>query len=293
MRRLRCGVRRPRELYLPRDEAARQDGGMRLHLFQIDAFATKVFEGNPAAVCPLDAWLDDATMQAIAAENNLSETAFFVCDGADPARYALRWFTPKTEVDLCGHATLASAFVLFELLGQPGRSVTFTTKSGALEVTRQPDGTFSMLFPALRPAPCNAEEASALALSLGRPPRESLRTKAFLAVYDSEADVVALAPDMARVAALDGYAVIATAPGTGGVDFVSRFFAPKVGVPEDPVTGSAHCTLAPYWSKRLGKASMRGVQRSARGGEVFVEDRGDKVVLAGRAVRYLEGHVEV
>jgi PhzF family phenazine biosynthesis protein len=267
---------------------------MRLRLFQIDAFANKVFEGNPAAVCPLDEWIDDATMQGIAEENNLSETAFFVRDAEDPARFALRWFTPKAEIDLCGHATLASAFVLFELLHQPGRAVTFATKSGALEVTRQGDGVFSMLFPSRPPvAACDASEASLVGAALGRPPREVLRAKAFLAVYESEADVVALAPDMARVAALDGYAVIVTAPGTDGVDFVSRFFAPKVGVPEDPVTGSAHCTLTPYWSQRLGKASMRAFQRSARGGEVLVEDRGDKVVLAGRAVRYLEGHIEI
>jgi PhzF family phenazine biosynthesis protein len=265
---------------------------MRIPLFQIDAFATHVFEGNPAAVCPLETWPDDARMQAIAGENNLAETAFFVRDAKDPARFALRWFTPKAEVDLCGHATLASAHALFELLGQAGERVTFATKSGDLVVTRDGAGTFSMLFPARPASPCEAPPA--LVEALGRVPREVLAAKAYLAVFDTEADVVALAPRMDRLERLDRYAVIVTAPGDPKhADFVSRFFAPKVGVPEDPVTGSAHCTLVPYWSKRLGKRALRAVQRSARGGELRCEDMGERVLLSGRAVTYLQGHIDV
>jgi PhzF family phenazine biosynthesis protein len=266
---------------------------MRIPLYQIDAFASEVFKGNPAAVCPLEAWLDEARMQAIAAENNLSETAFFVRDPKDTARFALRWFTPKLEVELCGHATLASAFALFELLGQPGKAITFSTRSGDLVVTRREDGTLSMLFPARPASPCPSPPA--LAEALGTAPREVLAAAPYyLAVLDSEEDVVRLAPRMDRVAGLDRSAVIVTAQGDSvHADFVSRFFAPQKGIDEDPVTGGAHTTLVPYWSKRLGKRSLRAVQRSARGGELACEDLGDRVTMAGRAVKYLEGAIFV
>ena len=254
-------------------------------LYQIDAFTSQVFAGNPAAVCPLEDWLDDALMQNIARENNLSETAFFVRTGD---RYELRWFTPAVEVDLCGHATLASAYVVFRYL-EPARSdVRFDTKSGELAVAR--DGEMlCMDFPARPPAPCLMNQT--IAEALGAAPRELLAARDYLAVFESEAEVRALKPDMRRVAALDRFAVIVTAPGSGGVDFVSRFFAPAAGVDEDPVTGSAHCTLTPYWSARLGKKKLHALQVSARGGELWCEDRGGRIAISGRAVRFLEGTI--
>ncbi len=260
---------------------------MKLPLYQIDAFADRLFAGNPAAVCPLDEWLDETTMQAIAAENNLSETAFFVRQGE---RYGLRWFTPELEVDLCGHATLASAFVIFEYLDPGAREVRFETQSGELVVRRQ-DGLLVMDFPARPPRPCAPEPA--LAEALGKAPRETYQsTRDHLAVYDAEDDVRSLAPDMKALSALGYFAVCVTAPGRS-VDFVSRFFAPGSGVPEDPVTGSAHSVLAPYWSRRLGKKELHARQVSARGGELFCWDDGERVRIAGRAVKYLEGFIEV
>jgi PhzF family phenazine biosynthesis protein len=261
---------------------------MRIPLYQIDAFADGPFTGNPAAVCPLEAWLPAETMQAIAAENNLSETAFFVPEGDG---YRLRWFTPSIEVDLCGHATLASAFVVFRYLA-PGREcVTFQTeKAGALTVGR--DGENLVLdFPAMPPLPCpiSAEVTAAL----GRKPVALLAARDYLAVYERADEVAALAPDFAALAALDRFAVIATAPGTGGIDFVSRFFAPARGVPEDPVTGSAHCTLVPYWAERLGKSRLEARQLSRRGGRLSCGLRGDRVTIAGRAVLYLEGTITI
>lgn len=255
-------------------------------IYQIDAFADHVFAGNPAAICPLGEWLPDATMQAIAAENNLSETAFFVVEGDG---YGLRWFTPTVEVDLCGHATLASAFLIFERLDPAARSIRFLTRSGALEVGRDGD-LLVMDFPALPPEPVDAPDA--LTAGLGLAPVETLRATNYLVVFDAEADVAGLAPDMVALAALYPYGVIATAPGER-VDFVSRYFAPAHGVPEDPVTGSAHCTLTPYWSHRLGKRALHARQISRRGGDVFCEDRGDRVAIGGRAVLYLEGSVSV
>ena len=257
---------------------------MRIPLYQVDAFTDRVFAGNPAAVCPLEAWLPDAVLQGIAAENNLSETAFFVrsADG-----FALRWFTPAVEVELCGHATLASAHVLFEHLGQPGSEIRFTCKSGGLAVAR--DGERLCLdFPARPPAPL--AEAAGLAEALGRAPRETWASRDWMAVFDGEDEVRELRPDMARLAALGCLAVIATAPGRE-CDFVSRFFAPAKGVPEDPVTGSAHCSLVPYWARRLGRARLLARQVSARGGELLCEDRGPRVSIAGRAVTYLEGAI--
>ncbi len=259
---------------------------MKIPLFQVDAFTGRIFGGNPAAVCPLEAWLDDAKMQAIAAENNLSETAFFVEAGD---HYELRWFTPVHEVDLCGHATLATAHVLFALLDEPGDTVAFETRSGRLTVSRDGDALV-MDFPALAPEPWGASDA--LACAMGAAPAEVLGNVNCVAVYPSEADVRGLAPDLRLVAALPYEGVIATAPGEA-VDFVSRYFAPKFGIPEDPVTGSAHCELAPYWAKRLGRERLTAHQVSARGGELDCEVKGDRVLLTGRAVTYLEGIIDV
>ncbi len=259
---------------------------MRYPLYQIDAFTSRRFGGNPAAVVLLEAWLPDAVLAAIAAENNLSETAFVIArDGVCP----LRWFTPTIEVDLCGHATLAAAFVLLRERYPTRERIAFVTRSGELTVSRAPEG-LAMDFPARPAEPVPIEEA--LVAALGARPREVLRARDLLAVFDSEAEVRALRPDIARVAALDTYAVIASAPGDE-VDFVSRFFAPRAGIAEDPVTGSAHCTLTPYWAARLGRPALHARQISARGGELWCELRGDRVRIAGTAVEYLRGEITV
>ncbi len=257
---------------------------MKLPIYQIDAFSGEVFGGNPAAICPLDAWLEDDRMQAIAAENNLSETAFFVADGDG---YALRWFTPTVEVDLCGHATLAAGWLLMERLRPGTAEVRFATRSGDLFVRR--DGELMMLdLPAAPGEPCAPPDA--LVRGLGAEPAEVLRAGYHLAVFDDQDAVAALEPDMTALAALYPSAVIASAPGRE-VDFVSRFFAPGHGIPEDPVTGSAHCTLVPYWSRRLGRRTLEARQISPRGGELHCEDRGARIVLGGRAVLFMEGRV--
>ncbi len=260
---------------------------MEITLYQIDAFTDRVFAGNPAAVCPLETWLPDETMQAIAAENNLSETAFFVREGTD---YALRWFTPTVEVDLCGHATLASAYVIFQHL-EPNRGrVRFSTKGGMLIVRRDGD-EIVMDFPADRPEPC--DPPSELAAALGAEPREVLRTRRhYVAVFAAEGLLRGLSPNFSAIAGLDRGAVMVTAPGNRS-DFVSRFFAPAKGVPEDPVTGSAHCVLTPYWAERLGKDELTARQISRRGGDLQCRLRGDRVELAGRAVPYMQGTIRI
>jgi predicted PhzF superfamily epimerase YddE/YHI9 len=253
--------------------------------YQVDAFASRPFTGNPAAICPLETWLDDATMQAVAAENNLSETAFFV-KAADCLE--LRWFTPTTEVDLCGHATLASAFVVLELL-EPGRErVRFSTRSGILEVERGPHGSglLTMDFPALPATP--VEPPPALLDGLRDAPREVLQATNYLAVFESEETVRRLAPDFESLARCYPLGIIATAP-SEHYDFVSRFFAPAHGIPEDPATGSAHCTLAPYWSRRLGKTELHGFQASKRGAEIFCRTTPERIAISGRCVLYAEG----
>jgi PhzF family phenazine biosynthesis protein len=259
---------------------------MRIPLYQIDAFADRVFRGNPAAVCPLDAWLPDDVLQAIAAENNLAETAFFIPEGD---AYGLRWFTPVMEVDLCGHATLASAYVIMEYLAPQRASVGFTTRSGLLTVERDGD-RLAMDFPARPPEPCAAPDA--LLQGLGGQPEAVLRSRDYFVLYATEAEVRALRPRMDLLEKLDALGIIVTAPGSD-CDFVSRFFAPGAGIPEDPVTGSAHCTLVPYWAQRLGKRALHARQLSARGGELWCEDRGERVRIAGNAVRFLEGTIEV
>ena len=259
---------------------------MDIDLYQVDAFASRPFEGNPAAVCPLEAWLPDGTLQAIALENNLSETAFFVPEGDG---YAIRWFTPAAEVDLCGHATLATAWVLFNRLGIGGDSVTFSSRSGPLPVTR--DGDWLVLdFPAQPPRPCATP--AVLVEALGAEPSECLEYVDLLAVFDDPEAVLGMRPDMGRLAALDYRGTIVTAPHPE-YDFVSRFFGPAVGVPEDPVTGSAHTKLAPYWGERLGKRQLNARQVSSRGGDLQCTLKGDRVLIAGRAVPYLQGRIQV
>jgi PhzF family phenazine biosynthesis protein len=259
---------------------------MRVPLYQIDAFTTKAFGGNPAAVCPLTSWLPDGLMQSIAAENNLAETAFIVPEGDE---FAIRWFTPEVEMDLCGHATLASAYVVFEHLDRARSAVTFGSRSGPLHVRRR-DGRLELDFPALRARPTPA--LPGLAEALGKAPKQLLLATSYLAVYDGERDVRSIDPDMSALARLDAHGFIITAPGED-VDFVSRFFAPRLGVPEDPVTGSAHCTLTPYWSGRLGKTEMRARQVSKRGGELWCSIEGERVKMAGHAAPYLVGAIEI
>ena len=259
---------------------------MRLRQFQVDAFASRPFEGNPAAVCQLEQWLPDHLLQAIAEENNLSETAFFT-----PAErgFRLRWFTPVAEVDFCGHATLASAHVLFDALDYKDDVIVFHTHSGELSVARDGD-LYAMNFPAQPPKPCSP--LMALVEGLGAEPSEVLAAADYVAVFESEAFVQSLAPDFARLRELDLRGVIATAPGLK-TDFVSRFFAPKLGIDEDPVTGSAHCELTPYWSARLGKSVLQARQISRRGGDVTCEMAGDRVVLKGHAVTFSVGEIRI
>ncbi len=257
---------------------------MKIKQYQVDAFASRAFEGNPAAVCPLESWLDDSVLQAIAEENNLSETAFFVPSGRG---FRLRWFTPAREVDLCGHATLASAHIIFETLGYSRDVITFETRSGGLFVARK-GKLLEMDFPARVPVPCDVPQA--LARGLGQRPIALLAADDYLAVFDSEATVRALKPDHGLLGELDLRGVIVTAPGTD-VDFVSRFFAPRFGVPEDPVTGSAHCELAPYWAARLGRNILRARQVSRRGGQLSCELKGDRVILSGEAVTFMAAEI--
>jgi predicted PhzF superfamily epimerase YddE/YHI9 len=260
---------------------------MRIPLYQIDAFTRRPFSGNPAAVCPLERWLPDETLQAIAAENNLSETAFYLPPGDC---FELRWFTPTVEVDLCGHATLATAFVIWTIRRETAApQLSFQSRSGQLKVDRDGD-RYVLDFPSLPPIECAAY--SGLVSALGAQPGLILAARDYLCVFDHEEQVRALTPDMPKIAATDRFAVIATAPGRD-CDFVSRFFAPAQGVPEDPVTGSAHCTLIPYWAQRLGKRSLFARQLSRRGGEIWCEDRGARVRIAGHAVKVLEGELEV
>jgi predicted PhzF superfamily epimerase YddE/YHI9 len=262
---------------------------MQLPIYQVDAFTDALFGGNPAAICPLEAWLPDATLQAIAAENNLAETAFFVREGAD---YALRWFTPTVEVDLCGHATLASGHVILRCL-EPGRdSVDFRTlKAGTLQVSERDADFLEMDFPSRPPVP--TEPPPGLLEALGGAPKAVLRARDHVVVYERTADVAALRPDFTALGKVDCWAVTATAPGDDGVDFVSRFFAPRQGIDEDPVTGSAHCTLTPYWAGRLGKTELEARQISRRGGALRCTLSGDRVSLAGRTVLYLEGKISI
>lgn len=259
---------------------------MKLAIYQIDAFTSRLFGGNPAAVVVLEEWLADEVLQAIAAENNLSETAF-VLPHANPAK--LRWFTPELEVDLCGHATLAAAHVLFSEYFPKQREIIFETKSDTLRVARR-DNLLMMEFPSRpgKPVSVCADQISAL----GARPSEALQARDLLLVFDSEAEVRAMRPNFDRIAGLDTFAVIVSAPGSKA-DFVSRFFAPRAGVAEDPVTGSSHCTLIPYWAARLGKRRLLSHQLSRRGGELRCELRGERVGIGGEAVEYLRGEINL
>lgn len=257
-------------------------------LYQIDAFTDTVFGGNPAAVVPLESWLPDAQMQLIAAENNLAETAFFV---PQPSGYGLRWFTPALEVPLCGHATLASAFVLFTEIDPAAEAAEFYTQSGTLTVRRLGDDRLQMDFP--RHEPIRMDAPFALVSGLKLPPREVYFTEEnpnFYAVYETEAEIRALAPDFAALLPLGALGIAATAPGAD-CDFVSRYFAPGFGIPEDPVTGSTHCALAPYWAGRLGRTELFARQVSPRGGELFCTVSETRVLIAGQAAKYLSGEI--
>jgi len=262
---------------------------MKIPVYHVDAFASRPFQGNPAAICPLESWLPDATLQAIAGEHNLSETAYYIARGA---HYELRWFTPAVEVDLCGHATVASAHVIFDLRREvSGKRLSFQSKSGELGVERIAENgnvLYALDFPSRPPQP--VAESPALVQALGAMPKRVLKARDYFCVFGSEDEVLALKPDMARLKALDCFAVIVTAPGKD-CDFVSRFFAPAKGVDEDPVTGSAHCTLIPYWAERLGKDVLNAYQASPRGGTLQVSVRGDRVGLAGRAFTILKGEL--
>ena len=273
---------------------------MDIPLIQIDAFAERVFEGNPAAVMLLPRWLDDAVLQQLAAENNLSETAFFVAElpgeatpwtGTGPSYY-LRWFTPATEVALCGHATLATAGYLFDDIHPDAGELGFWTRSGWLTVTRQDDGQLVMDFPA---EPLRAVQVDpAVAQALGARPSAAFQATDLIYVLDDPNAVQALVPDFAVLQRLPVRGVVVTAPGTNTeVDFVSRWFGAQAGVAEDPVTGSAHAQLAPYWASRLGRSRLIGRQLSARGGTVGCEVVGERVRLAGTYRRYLQGTVHL
>jgi PhzF family phenazine biosynthesis protein len=261
----------------------------KLAIYEVNAFTDTPFKGNPAAVCPLEEWLPDALMQSIAAELNLSETAFFV--RREDGDFDLRWFTPAVEIKLCGHATLASAFVLFHHRSEQRERIIFHSKSGPLYVSRFED-KLELNFPANVPQP--KEVTPALIEALGAAPREAWQARDTVVLFDSAEEVRALRPDIAKVKALDTYGVIATARGTGvdqGVDFVSRFFVPRAGIAEDPVTGSAHCELVPLWAQRLQKNALRARQVSQRSGELWCQLEHDRVKMAGHAVLVWEGNL--
>ncbi|MCW5772890.1 MAG: PhzF family phenazine biosynthesis protein [Rhodospirillaceae bacterium] len=259
---------------------------MRIPIYQVDAFTNRTFGGNPAAVCPLDSWLPDALMQQIATENNLSETAFFVPRGDE---YELRWFTPVAEVDLAGHPTLATAWTILNRLGVARDSLVFHTKIGDRLVVSRDGDRLAMDFPSRPPGPRDIGDVAA---ALRAQPIEIAAARDGFAVFRSEDDVRSLKPDMGKVAVLPCLGLIATAPGKD-CDFVSRFFSPQHNIPEDPVTGSAHCTLIPYWAARLGKNEMFARQVSRRGGELWCRHRGERVSIAGQCAPYLEGFIDV
>ncbi len=264
---------------------------MKLEIFQIDAFTDTLFGGNPAAVCPLENWLDDSLLLQIAKENNLAETAFYVAKSDN--KYELRWFTPEIEMDLCGHATLAAAFVLVNEKGMGGEEIIFETKSGALAVRFQ-NGEFILNFPA-RP-PEQSTLPAAIKAGLNIQPKEVWKSRDYILLYDTQDDILALRPDMSIMNSInvDPGGISVTAPGaTEDVDFVSRFFTPQAAIFEDPVTGSAHCSLTPFWSERLGKTKLNAMQLSERRGKLQCIFLGDRVELMGSAVKYLQGTITI
>jgi PhzF family phenazine biosynthesis protein len=261
---------------------------LNIPLFRVDAFASKLFEGNPAAVCPLQDWRPDETLRAVAAENNLSETAFFVPQGD---HYALRWFTPRCEVNLCGHATLAAAHIILKVLSFGKPEIRFETRSGPLQVHQEGE-MLAMDFPSLPPWQCDQPPAELLK-GLGAAPERVLQIKDnYFAVFRDEEQILELRPNLVLLAKLHPAGVCVTAPGKQA-DFVSRYFVPSYGIPEDPVTGSSHCSLTPYWAGRLGKQRLHARQLSARGGELWCEQAAERVILKGRAILYLTGSLTV
>lgn len=261
---------------------------MKIPAYHIDAFAGAVFSGNPAMVCLLDRWLDDETLRLMARENHLPVTAFLV--GREDL-YELRWFASTVELDLCGHGTLAAAAVLFDGMGASKESVTFKTKGGTFDVVK--DGPLLVLdFPIHEAVPCPGKPED-LVRALGREPVEVFKAaRKYLAVYEAEADIRAMAPDPELLKQVDCFGAMVSARGESS-DFVSRYFAPKIGIPEDAATGSTHCTLAPYWSKRLGKRKLHALQLSERGGELWCETLEDRIRISARAVRYAEGFLYI
>jgi len=259
---------------------------MNLPLYQVDAFTDTTFRGNPAAVCPLREWPEDQILQNIALENNLSETAFFVDQGD---YFHLRWFTPTLEIDLCGHATLASAFVIFQYLGYDKNTIRFRTKGGELSAVKQ-DDKIALNFPAWKPQPITLPPLLPEALSLT--PIQTLKTRDLIALFPSEEQILSLHPNFALLEQLEPFCVIATAPGKN-CDFVSRVFAPKAGVPEDPVTGSAHSSLIPYWAEKLQKNELVAFQLSKRSGVLFCRNLGERVLIAGHCAPYLKGTITI
>lgn len=260
---------------------------MELKIYQVDAFAEKLFTGNPAAVCPLLSWPSDETMKQIAMENNLAETAFYVKEAEG---YHIRWFTPAIEVDLCGHATLATAHVLFEHEDFSGHEINFKSRSGILKVKRAGD-YLTLDFPVDKYE--LVKTPGELAISLNIRPNECYRGKTdYMLVFEKEEYIKKLKPNYTSMKLVDGRGVICTAKGNS-VDFVSRFFAPQSGIEEDPVTGSAHTTLTPYWSKVLGKKELTATQLSKRVGHLKCVDKGERIEISGRARTYLIGHIEI
>jgi len=269
---------------------------MRIPLFHVDAFTNQPFKGNPAAVCPLDAWLDDELLRKVAAENNLSETAFFVPQSGRSGEnyYDLRWFTPRGEVRLCGHATLASAFVLLKLLQSGSHEVRFQTRFSGTLTVRKDDEIFAMDFPAMFAKSCTKVPDTLIsALAPGPRPSQVMEVNdTYIAVYDNPSTIQNMRPDFARLERLHPFVVSVTAPGNE-VDFVSRYFKPSYGMPEDPVTGSVHCALAPYWAEHLGKTQLHAHQLSERGGELWCEMAGSRVILKGNAVLTMQGTLTI
>lgn len=257
-----------------------------MKIYQVDAFTNHVFGGNPAGVCPLEHWIADDQMQQIAMENNLSETAFFVHEGDS---FFIRWFTPELEIDLCGHATLASAHVIFNHLNHKSDTINFTYGGGTLSVSKK-DDLLSMDFPSIESE--KAEITDKIISSIGKIPEEAFKARDLMLVFKTQEEIKNLTPDFNQMAEIDALGVIATAPGKD-VDFVSRFFAPNAGISEDPVTGSAHCMLIPFWAKRLNKAELSAVQLSKRKGTLFCKHEGSRVKIAGKAVTYLSGDIYV
>lgn len=259
---------------------------MKLDIYKINAFSEKLFKGNPAAVIPLEQWLPDNLMQNIAYENNLSETAFFISSGKG---YHIRWFTPKSEVKLCGHATLATAYVVFNILNENSNEIVFDSLSGKLTVKKTGD-LFTLDFPSQKPAEC--EIPSKLIDGLGKEPIACYKNEDYLAVYEKQSDILNITPDFNILKKLGLRGLIITAPGIE-CDFVSRFFVPKLGIDEDPVTGSAHTQLMPYWSEKLNKLKLKARQISSRGGILLCEQKGNRVLISGSAIKYLEGTIEI